>query len=84
MESALIMISCKIKRDGVDMKVYTVYRVERLTNKTEAVGKVVERRRGERHNNAADMLKLAQKLYEMPSNDSHIFIVKEDYSPRGF
>jgi hypothetical protein len=66
------------------MKAYTVYRVEHLTNKTEAVGKVVERRRGERYNNASDMLKLAQKLYEMSSIDSHVIIIREDYSPRGF
>ena len=68
--------------DGVDMKVYTVYRVENLTNTKEAVGKVVERRRGERDNNAEDMLRYAQKLYGMPSNDSQIIIIREDYSPR--
>jgi hypothetical protein len=72
-----------LNRDGVDMKAYTVYRVEHLTNKTEAVGKVVERRRGERYNNASDMLKLAQKLYEMSSIDSHVIIIREDYSHRG-
>ena len=68
--------------NGVDMKVYTVYRVENLTNTKEAVGKVVERRKGERDNNAADMLRYAQKLYGMPSNDSQIIIIREDYSPR--
>jgi hypothetical protein len=68
--------------DGVDMKVYTVYRVENLTNTKEAVGKVVERRKGERDNNAADMLQYAQKLYGMPSSDSQIIIIREDYSPR--
>jgi len=67
---------------GMDMKVYTVYRVENLTNMKEAVGKVVERRKGERDNNAADMLRYAQKLYGMPSNDSQIIIIREDYSPR--
>ena len=64
------------------MKVYTVYRVENLTNTKEAVGKVVERRRGERDNNAEDMLRYAQQLYGMPSNDSQIIIIREDYSPR--
>ena len=68
--------------DGVDMKVYTVYHVENLTNTKEALGKVVERRKGERDNNAADMLRYAQKLYGMPSNDSQIIIIREDYSPR--
>jgi len=68
--------------NGVDMKVYTVYRVENLTNTKEAVGRVVERRKGERGNNAADMLQLAQKLYGMPSNDSQIIIIREDYSPQ--
>jgi len=48
----------------------------------EAVGKVVERRKGERDNNAADMLRYAQKLYGMPSSDSQIIIIREDYSPR--
>jgi len=66
----------------MDMIAYTVYRVDPLTNKTEAVGKVVERRMGERHNNAAGMLKLAQKLYGMSSIDSHMIIIREDYSLR--
>ncbi len=56
------------------MKTYTVYRVDYLGNKTEAVGKLVERRRGFRHDNAADLLRLAQKLYATSSMDSHIFI----------
>jgi hypothetical protein len=65
------------------MKVYTVYRVENLNNTSEAVGKLVERRMGERDNNAADMLKLAQKVYGKSSIGSHIIILREDYSPRG-
>lgn len=68
--------------DGVDMKVYTVYRVENLTNTKEAVGKVVERRKGERHNNAEDLLRLAQKIYGMPSSDSQIIIIRDEHSPR--
>jgi hypothetical protein len=37
---------------------------------------------GERDNNAADMLKLAQKVYGKSSIGSHIIILREDYSPR--
>jgi hypothetical protein len=76
------MFTRLLNRDGVDMKVYTVYRVENLTNTKEAVGKVVERRKGERDNNAADMLKLAQKVYGKSSIGSNIIIIREDYSPR--
>jgi hypothetical protein len=59
------------------MKTYTVYRVNYPTQKTDRIGTVVDRRRGERNNNAADMLRLAQKLYSVSSIDSHIFILKE-------
>ena len=57
------------------MKTYTVYRFDYPTNKTDSVGTVVDRRKGERNNNAADMLRLAQKLYATSSIDSHIYIV---------
>ena len=59
------------------MKTYTVYRVEYPTNKTERIGTVVDRRKGERNNNAADMLRLAQIRYANSSMDSHIFILRE-------
>ena len=59
------------------MKTYTVYRVNYPTKKTDRIGTVVDRRRGERNNNAADMLRLAQKLYSVSSIDSHIFILRE-------
>ena len=59
------------------MKTYTVYRVDYPTNKTEPIGTVVDRRKGERNNNTADMLRLAQKLFAMSSIDSHIFILRE-------
>jgi hypothetical protein len=59
------------------MKIYTVYRVEYQTNKTMRIGKVVDRRTSERNNNAADMLRMAQKLYATSSIDSHIFIIRE-------
>ena len=76
MESVLAMLSRNIKH-GADMKTYTVYRVEYPTNKAERIGTVVDRRRGERNNNAADMLRLAQKLYAKSSIDSHVFILRE-------
>lgn len=57
------------------MKAYTVYRVNYKTNTTEAVGTVVERRTSERNNNAADMLRLAQRLYGTSALESHLFIV---------
>jgi len=40
----------------------------------------VDQRRAERNNNAADMLRLAQKIYATSSIDSSIFIVKEGSS----
>ena len=56
------------------MKTYTVYRVDYLTNKTEPIGTVVDRRKRDRNNNTADMLRLAQKLFATSSIDSHIYI----------
>ena len=64
------------------MKTYTVYRVDYVTNKTAAIGKLADRRRGERNNNAADMLRLAQILYATSSIDSHIFIIRESSNLR--
>lgn len=59
------------------MKTYTVYRVDYATKNTVRIGTVVDRRRGERNNNAADMLRLAQKIYSTSSIDSHVFILRE-------
>lgn len=59
------------------MKTYTVYRVEYLKNKTVKVGTVVDYRRTERNNNAADMLRMAQKLYSTSHINSHVFIIRE-------
>lgn len=59
------------------MKTYGVYRVEYRTNKTVRVGMVVDHRKAERNNNAADILRVAQKLYAKSSIDSHIFILRE-------
>jgi len=59
------------------MTVYTVYRAEYRTNKTVRIGKVVDQRGAERKNNAADMLRMAQKLYATSSSGSNIFIVRE-------
>ena len=59
------------------MKTYSVYRVDYLKNKTVKIGKVLDRRLGERNNNAGDMLRLAQNKYPTSSIDSHIFILRE-------
>jgi len=71
-------INCN--RDGVNKKIYTVYRIGYWNNKLELIGKVVERRKEERNNNAADMLLWAQKIYAALSIDSNIFIVNEGSS----
>jgi hypothetical protein len=70
----------KLLPDGVNMKIYAVYRIGYWNNKLELIGKVVERRKEERKNNAADMLRWAQKIYAASSVDSNIFIVKEGSS----
>jgi hypothetical protein len=70
----------KLLPDGVNMKIYAVYRIGYWNNKLELIGKVVERRKEERKNNAADMLRWAQKIYAASSIDSSIFIVKEGSS----
>jgi hypothetical protein len=62
------------------MKTYAVYRLGYWNNKLELIGKVVERRKAERNNNAADMLRWAQNIYAASSIDSSIFIVKEGSS----
>lgn len=59
------------------MTVYTVYRADYRTNKTVRIGKVVDQRRTERNNNAAEMLRMAQKLYATSSSGSRIFIIRE-------
>jgi hypothetical protein len=61
------------------MDAYSVYRVDYLANKTERIGRLRERRREERDNNAADMLRLAQKVYihSYSAIGSHIFILRE-------
>ena len=61
----------------LDMKTYTVYRVDYLKNKTLKIGKVLDRREVERNNNQADMLRLAQIKYATSSINSHIFILRE-------
>jgi len=71
-------INCN--RDGVNMKTYAIYRIGYWNNKLELIGKVVERRKEERKNNAADMLRWAQNNYAASSNDSSIFIVNEGSS----
>lgn len=61
------------------MKTYAVYRLGYWNNKLELMGKVVERRKEERNNNAADMSRWAQNIYAASSIDSSIFIVKEGF-----
>ena len=62
---------------GAYMKTYSVYRVDYQSNKTERIGRLKDRRMGERHNNAADMLRLAQSLYPHSAIGSHIFVIRE-------
>lgn len=59
------------------MKHYTVYRFDYDRQVREPVGKLLERRRAERRNNVADLLKLAQRLYSTSSLDSHIVIIPD-------
>ena len=62
------------------MKTYAFYRLGYWNNKLELIGKVMERRKAERNNNTADMLRWAEKIYAASSIDSSIFIVKEGSS----
>jgi hypothetical protein len=59
------------------MQTYTVYRVEYRNRKTVRVGKVEERRKKERNNNASDIMRLAQRIYATSPLDSHIFVIRE-------
>ena len=54
-------------------KVYSVYRVHYRTSKIVYIGKVVERRKGERYSNYNDMKRYAEKLYGK-SSDSKLVI----------
>jgi len=56
------------------VKSYTVYRFDYARQVREPVGKLMERRRAERRNNAEDLLRLAQKIYSTSPLDSHIVI----------
>jgi len=78
----LIILGLTCNKDGVDTNTCTIIRVDYRTNKHELIGKVVERRKEERKNNAADMLRLAQKIYATSPMDSNIFIINEG-SPGG-
>jgi len=59
------------------MNAYSVYRVDYQANKTERIGRVLDRRKVERNNNVGDMLRLAQSLYPHSAIDSHLFIIRE-------
>ena len=61
------------------MKVYSVYRAHYQTSILDFIGKLVERRMGERDNNAADMLRYAEKVYGN-SSDSKL-VVSSGNSP---
>jgi hypothetical protein len=56
------------------VKDYTVYRFDYSRRVREPVGKLMERRRTERRNNAEDLLRLAQRIYSTSALDSHIVI----------
>jgi hypothetical protein len=70
-----------LRKGGAEMTTYSVYRVDYRNNKQELIGKLVERRMKERTNNAADMLRLAKKIYATSSMDTNIFI--QDQSSGG-
>lgn len=74
--------STVLRKSGADMTTYSVYRVDYRSNKQELIGRLVERRKKERTNNAADMLRLAKKLYATSSTDTSIFI-QDQSSVRG-
>jgi len=59
------------------VKNYTVYRFDYIRQVREPVGKLEERRRAERRNNAEDLLRLAQRLYSASSLDSHLVIAPD-------
>jgi len=59
------------------MKTYTVYRFDNIRQVKEPIGEVVERRSKDRGDNAASLLKLAQKLYPASSPESHLVISPE-------
>ena len=67
------------------MRIYTVYRFDYLTKKTETIGTVVERRKKERRiNNISGMVRVAQKEYGLSSIDSHIYILPDTDSESVF
>ena len=59
------------------MKSYAVYRINFIRHESEPIGMVVERRRFYRGNNFEGLLKLAQKIFSTPSQDSFISISPE-------
>jgi len=59
------------------VKTYIVYRIDYIRQVSEPVAKLVERRRKERENNVASLLKLAKKIYPTPPVDSLLVITPE-------
>jgi hypothetical protein len=62
---------------GFDVKTFIVYRLDYRRMLSEPVGKLVERRRKERVNNAADLLKWAERVFPPYPPDSHLVITPE-------
>ena len=62
---------------GAPVNAYSVYRVDYRSSRTERIGRLVDRRKRERRNNAEDMLRLAQSTYSHSAIYSHIFIIRE-------
>jgi hypothetical protein len=60
----------------LDIKAYTVFRIDLIRQVREPVGMVLERRKRDRGNNFEGLLKLAKKIYPVPP-DSHIVISLE-------
>ncbi len=59
-------------------KIYTVYHIDFLNNERVPIGSLVERRQAERKDNAADMLRLARKLFADSSIERlHIAVSSE-------
>jgi hypothetical protein len=54
---------CLIDSGGSTMKSLTVFRLDRKTRRKTLIGKVTERRRGERGNNLVGLLRMAKKTF---------------------
>jgi hypothetical protein len=57
---------------------YTVYRIDYANKKKVPIGKLVERRKQERRNNADEILVRAQQLYAYSPIDKYFITVSPD------